>query len=554
MKKWLLITLSILVISAMVLGSCGEPETTTPTTTAPATTTPTTQPTTEPGPVSGGTARVINASGVNIMGYSLEQSPWDLFVLLCAVEKLIEYDKNQNLVGHLAESYSFDDAAKTINVKMREGIRFHDGSDCDAEAIAWNFEQQVMNQRIGYIDQWDYLEVIDKYNFAIHYKGDYNNQLPVAWLWSPPIYSMAAFVNAGNGDIEKSKDWARQNVSGTGPFKQGELIRDVSLTMVRNDDYWGSKPYLDSIHYMFIPDPVTASLKMKAGEADLWFSVSIKDQLELIEAGLTRLEGQPNVQALYPNIINPDSKWQNKDLREAIEYALDKEGMAEALGFGYYKAAKMIVPEGKDGYDEDWAGRSYDPDKARELLATAGFETSLPSLEAVQALPLLQDSRTGLLSLAVTEHGTLALLLTGKLRLSKRYLGTEVKNDNGDTYQVFRNINMLNRSQTRDSCVFVVSFKFARLSHRANKLASVVPMLLIAGFPGFRHKLYGVNALNGYWQGMYEWKSIKHLEAYKKSLVFRTMLKRAKAGSVISHELNHSNISDWIKKHIKIKA
>ena len=93
MKKWLLITLSILVISAMVLGSCGEPETTTPTTTAPTTSTPTTEPTTEPGPVSGGTARVINASGVNIMGYSLEQSPWDLFVLLCAVEKLIEYKR-----------------------------------------------------------------------------------------------------------------------------------------------------------------------------------------------------------------------------------------------------------------------------------------------------------------------------------------------------------------------------------------------------------------------------------------------------------------------------
>jgi peptide/nickel transport system substrate-binding protein len=376
MKKWLLIALSILVISAMILGSCGEPETTTPTTTAPTTTAPTTtEPTTEPaGPVSGGTCRVINASGVNVMGYSLEQSPWDLFVLLCAVEKLVEYNDKQELVGHLAESYTFDDVAKTISIKMREGVRFHDGSDCDAEAIAWNFEHQVMNQRIGYIDQWDNLEVIDKYNFVIHYKGDYNNQLAVAWLWSPPIYSKAAFENAGNGDIEKSKDWARLNVSGTGPFKQGEFVRDVSLTMVRNEDYWGGTPYLDSIHYMFIPDPVTASLKMKAGEADLWFGPSIKDQLELEEAGLTRLEGQPSVWALYPNIVNPDSKWQNKDLREAIEYALDKEGIAEALGFGYYKAAKMIVPEGKDGYDDDWAGRSYDPEKAKELLAKSGYE------------------------------------------------------------------------------------------------------------------------------------------------------------------------------------
>jgi peptide/nickel transport system substrate-binding protein len=380
LRKWLLVILSILVIGAMVLGSCGEPEETPTKTTTQPTTQPTTKPATEPtteptsGPVSGGTCRVINANGVNVMGYSLEQSPWDLFVLLCAVEKLAEYDENQELVPHLAESYTFDDNAKTITIKMREGIRFHDGSDCDAEAIAWNFEQQVMNQRIGYLDQWDNLEVVDKYNFVIHYKGDYNNQLAVAWLWSPPIYSKDAFVNAGNGDIEKSKDWARLNVSGTGPFKQGELVRDVSLTMVRNDDYWGGKPYLDAIHYMFIPDSVTASLKMQAGEADLWFSPSIKDQLELEQAGLTRLEGQPTVWALYPNIVNPDSKWHNKDLREAVEYALDKEGMADALGFGYYKAAKMVVPQGKEGYDEDWEGRSYNEDKAKELLAKSGYE------------------------------------------------------------------------------------------------------------------------------------------------------------------------------------
>jgi ABC-type transport system substrate-binding protein len=382
MKKWFFIVLSVLIASAMVLGSCAEPEEPTPEPTSSPTAEPTAEPTPEPtsGPVSGGTCRVINASGVNVMGYSLEQSPWDLFVLLCAVEKLVEYNDKQELVGHLAESYSFDDAAKTIHVKMREGVRFHDGSDCDAEAIAWNFEHQVMNQRIGYIDQWDRLEIIDKYNFVIHYKGDYNNQLAVAWLWSPPIYSKAAFENAGNGDIEKSKDWARQNVSGTGPFKQGELVRDVSLTMVRNDDYWGGKPYLDSIYYLFIPDPVTANLKMQAGEADLWFSPSIKYQLELEQAGLTRLEGQPSVTNLLPNIVNPDSKWQNKDLREAVEYALDKEGIAEALGFGYYQGAKMVVPEGKEGYDDTWPGRSYDPEKARELLAKSGYEGATVNL------------------------------------------------------------------------------------------------------------------------------------------------------------------------------
>ena len=125
--------------------------------------------------------------------------------------------------------------------------------------------------------------------------------------------------------------------------------------------------------YYFIPDPVTATLKMQAGEADLYFGTAINDQLTLQKAGLTRIVGQPTVWCLYPNIVNPESKWLNKDLREAIEYALDKEGIASAFGFGYAKAAKMFVPQGAWGYSDSWAGRSYDVAKAKELVEKSGY-------------------------------------------------------------------------------------------------------------------------------------------------------------------------------------
>ncbi len=382
MKKLLFISIAVLVIGALLFTGCGEEKTTTTTSSPSATTTTTTtttstaSPTAEP--VYGGTCRVINASGVSIMGYSLEQSPLDLFVLLCGVEKLVEYNDKQELKPWLAESFTFDDNAKTITIKMREGIKFHDGSDCDADAIAWNYEQQVMNKRIGYLDQWGSLEVKDKLTFVINYTGSYNNQLKVAWLWSPPMYSKEAFLTAGGtipsgSDMEKSKDWARLNVSGTGPFKQGEFIRDVSLRMDRFDEYWGGKPYLDHIMYYFIPDPVTATLKMEAGEADLYFGTAINDQLTLQNAGLKRIVGQPTIYCLYPNIKDPASKWQNLALRQAIEYALDKEGIATAFGFGYAKAAKMFVPKGAWGYSDSWEGRPYNVEKAKELLQEAGY-------------------------------------------------------------------------------------------------------------------------------------------------------------------------------------
>jgi ABC-type transport system substrate-binding protein len=375
MKTKLLFFLAIIVTISIIIGGCAAKTTTPKVTTAPVTTTTVPSSTTKTTPMAtvGGTVKVINAAGPKVMGYSLEQGPGDLFVLLCAVEKLVEYNNKQELVPNLAQSFTVDENAKTITVKMRTGIRFHDGSDCDADAIAWNFDQQVTNKRIGYLDQWDNLEVKDKFTFVIHYKGGYNNQLINGWLWSPPIYSKEAFLKAGNGDIEKSKDWARLNVSGTGPFKQGEFVRDVSLTMVRNDDYWRGKPYLEAIQYLFIPDPVIAAIKLQAKEADLWFGVSIKNQVELEKKGLTRLVGQPSVSMLYPNIKDPKSKWQNKDLREAVEYAIDKGGIAAALGFGLFRETKQIVPTGAWGNDPSYAGRGYDTAKAKALLTKSGY-------------------------------------------------------------------------------------------------------------------------------------------------------------------------------------
>jgi len=118
-------------------------------------------------------------------------------------------------------------------------------------------------------------------------------------------------------------------------------------------------------------------------------------------------------------------------------------------------------------------------------------------------------------------------LMTGSLKLSRKYLGMEVNNETGEVFRIFRNITTKKIDSAPDSCVFIVSFKFRHLSHQANKIASIIPMLLIAGFPGFIQKLYAYNPENGYWQGMYEWKSMKYLQAYQKSFVYRMMNRRA---------------------------
>ncbi len=141
---------------------------------------------------------------------------------------------------------------------------------------------------------------------------------------------------------------------------------------------------------------------------------------------------------------------------------------------------------------------------------------------------------------------SLIRLLTGRLRFSRKYLDTSIKMENGKRFKIFRHITMYPLNKISIDCVFIVNFKFAHLSHKANKIASIIPMLMITGFPGFVAKIYAVNPEDGYWQGMYQWKSIKHLEEYKKSFVFRMMNKRAIQETIKSVEMTNQNLFDII--------
>lgn len=140
-------------------------------------------------------------------------------------------------------------------------------------------------------------------------------------------------------------------------------------------------------------------------------------------------------------------------------------------------------------------------------------------------------------------------LLTGELRCIKNYLGQIINTTDGRKYKVFRHITTYPLNQHFTNCVFIVSFRFAHLSHKANKIASIIPMLFITGFPGFIAKIYAVNIEDGYWQGMYQWKSKAYLEEYKKSFVYRMMNKRAIPNSIEPIEYTNQKLSDFIERH-----
>jgi peptide/nickel transport system substrate-binding protein len=370
--KKLLLLLIFLLICVFIVTSCGgATQTTMPTTTAAATaTTPAT-----PTPKYGGTLRFVpnNSPGASI-GYPPEvmanNAQWSMFV--CLEGLLREKTATGELVPWLAESYKVADDLKSVTFTLRKGVKFHDGSDFNATAAKWNLDNVIAAKAEPY---WTSVEVIDDYTVKVNL-SKWQNILLNEFGENAPLWmvSKAAFD-------KNSLDWARANPVGTGPFKFVSYQRDVNLKTVKNPDYWakdekGNKlPYLDAVEMVYISDPVTKVSAAQSGEADMLFVTPSKTAADLSSLGFTLKMNISDTVILYPDTINKDSPWSNQLVREAAEYAIDREAIAKSFGYGFLHAPYQIAGPSLPAWNSNFTlGRHYDVEKAKQLMKEANYE------------------------------------------------------------------------------------------------------------------------------------------------------------------------------------
>jgi peptide/nickel transport system substrate-binding protein len=405
MKKGLLfLALAIIVISGMLISSCAEPEPEPAPAPAPA---PEPEPTPAPAPepeptgpeVHGGILRIIAGSGPQVLSYGPEMGPGDHSFIMPGAENLVGATATRiggGVEPVLCEEVIEDPENLKITWKLRKGIKFHDGTPMNAEAVVWDFTIIQDAGAMPYIEFLKEIEIVDEYTFITHLNS-YSNQLMPTWGYWPVISSKAAFEKAAGGDLEAGKEWARANIIGTGPFILKEFKRDDHLTWVKNPDYWQpGLPYLDGIEVTIIPDPVTARAVFEAGDADVW-GAPASDVKALLDAGFYQQRGWPVLPwGIWPNTAHPDAKFQDKRLREAVEYAIDKAAIAKAIGFGIYEPLPTLPWEGEWGYEADYNPRPYNPEKARELVAEAGYPDGCKAKLLIMNDPVSQDIGTAL--------------------------------------------------------------------------------------------------------------------------------------------------------------
>jgi len=326
-------------------------------------------------PVKGGILKAIRGNFPKTLGYPPEQGPTDTIFALLYAERLSEWDEKGNLIPVLAESWEGDPKNKTVTYKLRKGVKFHDGTPFNAEAVRWNLQLGKDTGRLTDGQFVDSIEVLDEYTVRLNCT-EYTSVSLLNYGWLQQ-YSPTAFNTKGG------KEWARTHAVGTGPFKLVDFKRDSFIKYERNNDYWREGPFLDGMEVRYVPDPMTAQMMMEAKEADIWMDVAnVKNILDLEQKGFKVNWGPGMLWALLPsNAKDPKSPYANKKVREAVEYAIDRPTIAKMLGFGKYEPLTQIVPSYSPAYNSNYNPRPFNPEKAKQLLAEAGypngFETKL---------------------------------------------------------------------------------------------------------------------------------------------------------------------------------
>ena len=322
-----------------------------------------------PEPQRGGVLKIIAMSeGGMPIG-----APWAIWgvearVIVPAVESLLWEDSRGEYHPWLATGWTTDPAKKTITLSLRKDVKFHDGTDFNAKAAKWCLDQAI-NAKI--ISEFLKVDVVDDYTIRVNLT-EYNNTLLkyLATSYGAGLVSPTAYE-------KKGKDWAMWNPVGTGPFKFVNFVRGSKLTYARWEGYWQKgKPYLDGLEYHFIRDPMTqqAAMRTSGPEKVHVLSVTSGEEAAMMKAqGFKVLSRPGGPVSLLPDSIDPNSPLSKKKVREAVSYAIDRDAIVKARGFGFWLASNQIPGSDQVGYVKNLPLGQYDPKKAKQLLAEAGY-------------------------------------------------------------------------------------------------------------------------------------------------------------------------------------
>ncbi|MCL6570758.1 MAG: ABC transporter substrate-binding protein [Bacillus sp. (in: Bacteria)] len=296
-------------------------------------------------------------------------------------ETLLQYgDQDTTINAGLAEEWEASADGLTYTFKLRQGVKFHDGTDFNADAVVFNFERW-MN---GDADKFPY------YTMFGGYKGEEGHVIKevkavdestVQFVLTRPQapflknIAMSPFGMASPTAVEKWGDDFRSNPVGTGPFKFVEWKQNDTITLEKNADYWlEGFPKLNKVIFRVIPENTARLNALVIGEIDVMDGLNNSDEAAVKGDDKLQVIERPSMNVGYIGLTTTRKPFDNKLVRQAINYAIDKQAIIDAFYGGKALAAVNPMPPSIEGYNEAIEPYPFDLEKAKALLKEAGME------------------------------------------------------------------------------------------------------------------------------------------------------------------------------------
>jgi len=303
-------------------------------------------------------------------------------------EGLLKYKPDSTeLLPSLATEWENSKDGLTWTFKLRQGVKFHDGTDFNAEAVKYNFDRWRLTTHPRHKGDFEYytsmfggfpgiikdVQVVDPYTVKF-----------VLTKPQAPFLSnlaMRTFAISSPAAVEKSKDDYFKNPVGTGPFKFVKWEKDQQIIVERNDTYWGEKAKLKQVVFRVIPDNSARLMELQAGKIDAAVDINPDDAKTVEQDANLQLLLRPSMNLGYMAMNMDKAPLNNVKVRQAINHAINKQAIIDAFYGGLAKPAKNPLPPSLWGYNDEVQDYNYDPAKAKALLAEAGvpngFKTKL---------------------------------------------------------------------------------------------------------------------------------------------------------------------------------
>ena len=291
----------------------------------------------------------------------------ELGVLNQIYDTLLYYspDGTKDPEPRIAESYEISDDGLDYTFHLRDDVTFHDGTPVTADDVVFSIELYKASEYQGsQISMLSSVEATDEHTVVCHLDAPY----------SPFLQGICSPMIASKVYYESSEDDFVNNPIGTGPYKFVSRAKGSNIKLEANEDYYRGAPEIKEVTFEVIPDSSTKAIALQTGEVNFAeIDSATKPQLEANPA-ITIAE-VPTSAFSYIAMNTEKEPFNDVKVRQAINYAIDRDNLVAVCYDGEAEVNSNICAKERFGYSDDQFQYTYDPEKAKELLAEAGIET-----------------------------------------------------------------------------------------------------------------------------------------------------------------------------------